>query len=59
MYKVFFNKNTKKEFLKLDKQTQKIVASKIIDLQNGNFSNDKQLYKKYKGKFRKKQEIIE
>jgi mRNA interferase RelE/StbE len=54
MYKVAFEKNAEKEFLKLDKQTQKVVASKIIDLQNGNFSNDKQLQGKHKGKFRKR-----
>ena len=54
MYKVVFDRNAEKEFLKLDKQAQKIVASKIIDLQNGNFSNDKQLQGKHKGKFRKK-----
>jgi len=54
MYKVAFDKNAEKEFLKLDKQTQKVVASKIIDLQNGNFSNDKQLQGKHKGKFRKR-----
>jgi mRNA interferase RelE/StbE len=54
MYKVAFDKNAEKEFLKLDKQAQKIVASKILDLQNGNFANDKQLQGKHKGKFRKR-----
>ena len=54
MYKVAFDKHAEKEFLKLDKEAQKIVASKIIDLQNGNFSNDKPLQGKHKGKFRKR-----
>ena len=35
------DKEAQKEFLKLDNQAQKLIASKIIDLQNGNFSNDK------------------
>ncbi|BBG65434.1 RelE/StbE replicon stabilization toxin [Hydrogenimonas sp.] len=54
MYKVAFEKSAEKEFLKLDKKAQKLVATKIIDLQNGNFSNDKQLNGKHKGKFRKR-----
>ena len=39
MYKVAFDKDAEKEFLKLDNQAQKLIASKVIDLQNGNFSN--------------------
>ncbi len=54
MYKVAFEKEAEKEFLKLDSSAQKLVASKIIDLQNGNFSNDKPLKGKHKGKFRKR-----
>jgi len=54
MYKVAFDKDAEKEFLKLDNQPQKLIASKIIDLQNGNFSNDKHLQGKHKGKFRKR-----
>ena len=54
MYKVAFDKDAEKEFLKLDNQAQKIIASKVIDLQNGNFSNDKHLQGKHKGKFRKR-----
>ncbi len=54
MYKVAFDKDAEKEFLKLDNQTQKLIASKVIDLQNGNFSNDKHLQGKHKGKFRKR-----
>ncbi len=54
MYKVAFEKEAEKEFLKLDQKSQKLVASKILDLQNGNFSNDKPLKGKHKGKFRKR-----
>jgi len=54
MYKVAFDKEAEKEFLKLDKEAQKIVSVKILDLQNGNFSNDKSLKGKHKGKFRKR-----
>jgi mRNA interferase RelE/StbE len=54
MYKVAFDKDAEKEFLKLDNQAQKLIASKVIDLQNGNFSKDKHLQGKHKGKFRKR-----
>jgi len=50
MYKVAFDKDAEKEFLKLNNQAQKLVSLKIIDLQAGIFSNDKQL----NGKFRKR-----
>ena len=54
MYKVAFDKDAEKEFLKLDTQAQKLVSTKILDLQDGNFSNDKQLKGKHKGKFSKR-----
>ena len=54
MYNIAFDKDAEKEFLKLGTQTQKLVSTKILDLQNGNFSNDKQLKGKHKGKFRKR-----
>ena len=54
MYKVAFDKDAEKEFLKLNNQAQKLVSSKILDLQDGNFSNDKQLKGKHKGKFIKR-----
>lgn len=54
MYKVAFDKNAQKEFLHLDKETQKFLSTKILDLQAGNFTNDKQLKGKHKGKFRKR-----
>ena len=54
MYEVRFEKNAQKEFLKLDKISQELVANKIIELQNGNFFGDKSLKGKQKGKFRKR-----
>jgi len=38
----------------LDKVSQQLIGNKITDLQNGNFSNDKLLKGKHKGKFRKR-----
>ena len=54
MYKVIFDPSAEKEFLKLDKKTQSLVANKILDLKNGNFANDKSLQGKHKGKYRKR-----
>jgi mRNA interferase RelE/StbE len=54
MYKVAFDTEAEKEFLRLDTSAQKLVASKIIDLQNGHFANDKPLKGKHKGKYRKR-----
>ncbi len=54
MYKVAFERDAQKEFLKLEIKVQELIASKIIDLRNGNFSNDKSLQGKHKGKFRKR-----
>jgi len=54
MYKIAFDKDAEKEFLKLESQAQKLIASKVTDLQNGNFANDKHLQGKHKGKFRKR-----
>lgn len=54
MYKVAFEPSAEKEFLKLPKTAQELIASKIIDLQNGKFSSDKGLQGKHKGKFRKR-----
>jgi len=54
MYKIVFEKEAEKEFLKLDSKSQKLIASKILNLQNGNFNNDKALKGKHKGKFRKR-----
>jgi len=54
MYNIAFDKDAEKEFLKLDKQAQILISSKILDLKSGNFTNDKQLKGKHKGKFRKR-----
>ncbi len=54
MYKIAFDKDAEREFLKLDAQAQKLVSTKILNLQDGNFSNDKQLKGKHQGKFRKR-----
>ena len=50
MYKVAFEDEAQKEFLKLEKKAQELIKDKILDLKNGIFSNDKQL----KGKYRKR-----
>ncbi len=54
MYTVGFDKKAEKEFLEPDKQTQELIANKIIDLRNGYFSGDKALQGKHKGKYRKR-----
>jgi len=54
MYEVVLEKRAEKEFLSLDKEAQKIVAKKLLELKNGIFFNDKPLKGKYKGKFRKR-----
>ena len=54
MYKIAFEQEAQKEFLKFDKKSQEFIGKKIIDLQNGNFTNDKALKGKHKGKFRKR-----
>lgn len=54
MYKVAFDKDAEKEFLKLEKDVQIQLSVKILDLQAGNFTNDKKLKGKHKGKFRKR-----
>ena len=54
MYEIAFDKDAEKEFLNLVKREQKLVWSKILDLKEGTFTNDKQLKGKHKGKFRKR-----
>ena len=54
MYKVAFEKDAEKEFLKLEHSAQKLISLKILDLKAGNFSNDKSLKGKHRGKFRKR-----
>jgi len=43
MYKVAFEQEAQKEFLKINTNDQKLIATKIIDLKNGNFTHDKSL----------------
>ena len=54
MFRVIVPKATFKELEKIDTQNQKLIFEKIKDLEVGNFSNDKALKGKYKGKFRKR-----
>lgn len=54
MFTVAFEKRAEKEFLKLDPQVRKLIATKFLDLQKGNFRGDKALLGKHKGKFRKR-----
>lgn len=54
MFKVIIPKATFKELEKLDSQNQKLVFSKIKELEKGVFTTDKALKGKHKGKFRKR-----
>jgi len=54
MYKVAFEQEAQKEFLKLEKSIQSFIATKILELQKGHFTGDKSLQGKHKGKFRKR-----
>ncbi len=54
MFKVIVPKAAFKELEKIDKQNQKLIYEKIKDLEKGNFSGDKSLKGKHKGKFRKR-----
>jgi len=54
MFKIIIPKITFKELEKLDSANQKLVYSKIQDLEKGVFTSDKALKGKHKGKFRKR-----
>jgi len=54
MFKVIVPKAAFKELEKIDTINQKLIFEKIKDLEMGNFSNDKALKGKHKGKFRKR-----
>ena len=54
MYKVAFEKRAEKEFLALPSPARELIASKVLDLQKGQFHGDKALRGKHKGKFRKR-----
>lgn len=54
MYQIIVPKIVLKELESVDKINQLHIFEKIKELEEGNFSNDKALKGKYKGKFRKR-----
>ncbi|MCF6309549.1 MAG: type II toxin-antitoxin system RelE/ParE family toxin [Sulfurimonas sp.] len=54
MYKIIVPKATFKELEKIDSENQKLIYSKIKDLEKGIFTSDKTLKGKHKGKFIKR-----
>jgi mRNA interferase RelE/StbE len=54
MFKIIIPKAAFKELEKIDPENQKLVYSKIKDLEQGIFTSDKSLKGKHKGKFRKR-----
>ena len=54
MFKVIVPKYALKELSKIDKNNQIFIFEEIKELEIGNFSNDKALKGKHKGKFRKR-----
>ncbi len=54
MFKIIVPKAALKELEKIDTQNQKLIFEKIKDLEKGNFSADKVLKGRHRGKFRKR-----
>ncbi|MCF6339303.1 MAG: type II toxin-antitoxin system RelE/ParE family toxin [Sulfurimonas sp.] len=54
MFKIIVPKAALKELEKIDTQNQKLIFEKIKDLKTGDFSTDKALKGRHKGKFRKR-----
>jgi len=54
MFKVIVPKATLKELQKIDAINQRLIFTKIKDLEVGVFTSDKALKGKHKGKFRKR-----
>ena len=54
MYKVIIPKVVVKELSQITKSDQLLIFKKIRDLETGQFSNDKSLKGRYKGKYRKR-----
>lgn len=54
MYKVIVSDDAFKELSKLDIKNQRLVYQKLKLLESGQFSGDKPLKGKHKGKFRKR-----
>jgi len=53
-FKILIPKATFKELEKIDSNNQKLIFSKIKDLEAGIFTSDKALKGKHNGKFRKR-----
>jgi len=54
MFKIIIPRATFKELEKIDNQNQKLIFEKIKELEKGNFTTDKALKGRHKGKFRKR-----
>jgi mRNA interferase RelE/StbE len=54
MYQIIVPKFVLRELKKIDKSNQQLILTKIEDLENGIFLNDKPLKGKHHGKFRKR-----
>jgi mRNA interferase RelE/StbE len=54
MFKIIIPKAAFKELEKIDSENQKLIYSKIKELEAGNFTTDKPLKGNHKGKFRKR-----
>jgi mRNA interferase RelE/StbE len=54
MYKVIVSDDAFKELSQLDKKNKQLVYNKLKLLESGQFSGDKPLKGKHKGKFRKR-----
>lgn len=54
MYHIIVPKIVLKELEDIDRSNQQLIFDKIKDLEQGNFSSDKSLKGKHKGKFRKR-----
>jgi len=54
MFRIIIPKVTFKELEKIDSENQKLIFSKIKDLEQGVFTADRVLKGKHKGKFRKR-----
>lgn len=54
MYEVIIEESENLFVESLSPKDKKLIKSKLLDLQNGNFNGDKALKGRYKGKFRKR-----
>ncbi|BAM14942.1 hypothetical protein HCN_0226 [Helicobacter cinaedi PAGU611] len=54
MYEVFVEEKENLFIAHLALKDKRIIKDKLLDLQNGNFSGDKALKGRHKGKFRKR-----